>query len=158
MFLDYNMNRRSASLAAVYSPRAIDWAGVSTPLRWDELDAAYPTQFDILNVPDRIARYGDVWQHILDAREPAELRRLASDGVVDGHLDQQRARRLQTDADDGSEQRKHDENAMPPARGSEPSDPADALRLVRLALRELFSPGFIDWIISTGDSHRSRTN
>jgi hypothetical protein len=46
---------------------------------------------------------------------------------------------LQPDADDGSEQRKHDENAMPPARGSEPSDPADALRLVRLALRELFT-------------------
>src|SRR2546423_15560087 len=68
VFLDYNMNRRSASLAAVYSPRAVDWAGVSTPLDWDELDRSYPTRFDILNVPERLAQRGDVWQHILDAR------------------------------------------------------------------------------------------
>jgi bifunctional non-homologous end joining protein LigD len=68
VFLDYNMNRRSASLAAVYSPRAIDWAGVSTPLTWDELEHSYPTQFDILNVPERLARLGDLWAHILDAR------------------------------------------------------------------------------------------
>ncbi len=68
VFLDYNMNRRSASLAAPYSPRAVDWAGVSTPLRWDELDAVYPPQFDILRVPPRLAEFGDLWAHILDAR------------------------------------------------------------------------------------------
>jgi DNA primase len=68
VFLDYNMNRRSASLAAVYSPRAVAWAGVSTPLRWEELEQAYPTQFDLLNVPDRLARLGDLWQDILAAR------------------------------------------------------------------------------------------
>lgn len=68
IFLDYNMNRRSASLAAPYSPRAVEWAGVSTPLRWDELDKAYPTQFDILTVPDRLAQLGDIWARILDAR------------------------------------------------------------------------------------------
>ena len=68
VFLDYNMNRRSASLAAPYSPRATDWAGVSMPLRWDELEDVYPTQFDILNVPPRLERAGDVWHDILDAR------------------------------------------------------------------------------------------
>ncbi|MDQ6672288.1 MAG: non-homologous end-joining DNA ligase [Chloroflexota bacterium] len=68
VFLDYNMNRRSASLAAVYSPRAVAWAGVSTPLGWDELDDVYPSQFDLLNVPQRLAQLGDLWQHILDAR------------------------------------------------------------------------------------------
>ncbi|MBV9172310.1 MAG: non-homologous end-joining DNA ligase [Chloroflexi bacterium] len=76
VFLDYNMNRRSASLAAVYSPRAIDWAGVSTPLAWDELEHVYPTQFDILNVPERLARLGDLWAHILDAR--VDLKQLLS--------------------------------------------------------------------------------
>jgi bifunctional non-homologous end joining protein LigD len=76
VFLDYNMNRRSASLAAAYSPRAVDWAGVSTPLRWDELDQIYPSQFNILNIPDRVAQLGDVWQHILDA--PVDLRQLLS--------------------------------------------------------------------------------
>ncbi|MDQ3811026.1 MAG: non-homologous end-joining DNA ligase [Chloroflexota bacterium] len=68
VFLDYNMNRRSASLAAVYSPRATAWAGVSTPLRWDELDEVYPTEFDVLSVPERLARLGELWAHILDAR------------------------------------------------------------------------------------------
>jgi bifunctional non-homologous end joining protein LigD len=74
VFLDYNMNRRSASLAAVYSPRAVDWAGVSTPLRWEELDSAYPTQFHLLNTPDRVAKIGDLWKDILQAR--VDLREL----------------------------------------------------------------------------------
>jgi bifunctional non-homologous end joining protein LigD len=74
VFLDYNMNRRSASLAAVYSPRAVALAGVSTPLRWDELEGVYPAQFDILNIPQRLTQLGDLWQHILDAR--VDLRQL----------------------------------------------------------------------------------
>jgi bifunctional non-homologous end joining protein LigD len=74
VFLDYNMNRRAASLAAAYSPRAVDWAGVSTPLRWDEVDDAYPTQFDPLNVPRRLASAGDIWADILDHR--VDLRQL----------------------------------------------------------------------------------
>ena len=76
VFLDYNMNRRSASLAAVYSPRAVDWAGVSMPLRWEELDSVYPTDFDILNVPRRLRLVGDLWENILDAR--VDLRKLLS--------------------------------------------------------------------------------
>lgn len=76
VFLDYNMNRRSASLAAIYSPRAVAWAGVSTPLRWEELDRVYPTDFTILNVPERIAKVGDLWRDILDAR--VDLRALLS--------------------------------------------------------------------------------
>jgi bifunctional non-homologous end joining protein LigD len=68
VFLDYNMNRRAASLAAVYSPRAVDWAGVSTPLRWEELGQVYPTELDILNVPDRLVQLGDLWQDVLESR------------------------------------------------------------------------------------------
>jgi bifunctional non-homologous end joining protein LigD len=76
VFLDYNMNRRSASLAAPYSPRAVDWAGVSTPLKWEDLDPdkSYPTQFDILNVAERLQRIGDLWKDILNAR--VDLRQL----------------------------------------------------------------------------------
>jgi DNA primase len=62
------MNRRSASLAAPYSPRAVGWAGVSTPLRWEELGSVYPANFSILNVPERLAQLGDLWQDILSAR------------------------------------------------------------------------------------------
>jgi bifunctional non-homologous end joining protein LigD len=68
VFLDFNMNRRSASLAAPYSPRAVAWAGISTPLRWEELEHVYPTQFTLANVPDRLAQLGDLWQDILAAR------------------------------------------------------------------------------------------
>jgi bifunctional non-homologous end joining protein LigD len=76
VFLDYNMNRRSASLAAVYSPRAVAWAGVSTPLRWEELEHAYPSNFTLLNVPERLAELGDLWAQILNAR--VDLRALLS--------------------------------------------------------------------------------
>jgi bifunctional non-homologous end joining protein LigD len=76
VFLDFNMNRRSASLAALYSPRAVAWAGVSTPLRWEELEHAYPTQFTLVNVPERLAQIGDLWRNILDAR--VDLRALLS--------------------------------------------------------------------------------
>jgi bifunctional non-homologous end joining protein LigD len=76
IFLDYNMNRRAASLAAIYSPRAVEWAGVSTPLRWTELEKIYPTQFDILNVPNRLAELGDLWQDILTKR--VDLKQLLS--------------------------------------------------------------------------------
>jgi bifunctional non-homologous end joining protein LigD len=76
VFLDFNMNRRSASLAALYSPRAVAWAGVSTPLRWEELEHAYPTQFTLVNVPERLAQMGDLWRNILDAR--VDLRALLS--------------------------------------------------------------------------------
>ena len=74
VFLDYNMNRRAASLAAVYSPRAVEWAGVSTPLRWEELDDVYPTDFHLLNVVDRVQEVGELWQNILAAR--VDLREL----------------------------------------------------------------------------------
>jgi bifunctional non-homologous end joining protein LigD len=74
IFLDYNMNRRAASLAAPYSPRATPSAAVSAPIEWDQLDTAYPTQFDILNMPARVARLGDVWQAIFEA--PTDLNKL----------------------------------------------------------------------------------
>jgi DNA primase len=71
VFLDYNMKRRSASPAAPYSPRAVVWAGVSMPLTGDELEDVHPTQFDILNVPERLQRLGDsLAAHPPRARRP----------------------------------------------------------------------------------------
>ncbi|MEX1253932.1 MAG: DNA ligase D [Dehalococcoidia bacterium] len=69
IFLDYNQNVRGKTIAAVYSPRAKPWAGVSTPLRWDELGRVYPTDLTIRTVPDRLAKTGDLWAHILDAKQ-----------------------------------------------------------------------------------------
>jgi bifunctional non-homologous end joining protein LigD len=66
VFLDVNQNVRGKSLAAVYSPRALPEATVSTPLRWEELDHTYPTDFTLLTVPDRLRQLGDLWAGILD--------------------------------------------------------------------------------------------
>ena len=47
------------------------------PLLWEELEHVYPTDFTILNVPDRLAKTGDPWQGILTAKH--DLRRLLSE-------------------------------------------------------------------------------
>ncbi|MBI4285214.1 MAG: DNA ligase D [Chloroflexi bacterium] len=68
VFLDYNQNVRGKTLASAYSLRPSPEATVSTPLHWDELGAVYPTDFTILNVPDRLAQLGDLWGNILAAK------------------------------------------------------------------------------------------
>jgi bifunctional non-homologous end joining protein LigD len=65
VFLDYNQNARSKTLAAVYSPRHAFQATTSTPLRWEELKTVYPTQFTILTLPQRLEQTGDLWSGIL---------------------------------------------------------------------------------------------
>jgi len=75
VFLDFNQNARGKTLVSVYSPRAAPEATVSCPLRWDELGKVYPTDFTLLSLPDRLARIGDLWAGILEAR--ADLKQLA---------------------------------------------------------------------------------
>ncbi len=68
VFLDYNQNLRGKTLASVYSPRPAPEATVSAPLSWDELGKVYPTNFTISNMPDRLAKLGDLWANILKAK------------------------------------------------------------------------------------------
>lgn len=67
VFLDYNQNLRGKTLVCVYSPRAVAEATVSTPLPWNELSRAYPLNFTILNLPDRLSEMGDLWANIMSA-------------------------------------------------------------------------------------------
>lgn len=60
IFVDYNQMARDRTIAAAYSLRARPEATASTPLRWEELDEATPTDFDIRTVPARYAELGDV--------------------------------------------------------------------------------------------------
>jgi len=69
VFFDHNQNSRGKTLASAYSPRPSPEASVSMPLSWEELDSVYPTDFTILNVPDRLARTGDPWKGILEAKQ-----------------------------------------------------------------------------------------
>ena len=69
IFLDVNQNARAKNVAAIFSPRAKPGAPVSVPVRWDELDDLYPTDFTVLTAPDRFAETGDLWAGILDAKQ-----------------------------------------------------------------------------------------
>jgi bifunctional non-homologous end joining protein LigD len=62
VYVDYLQNARGKSLAAVYSVRATRDAGVSTPLRWGELDSRLDRHdFTLRTVPARVHRTGDLW-------------------------------------------------------------------------------------------------
>ena len=68
VFFDANMNTRGKSLAAAFSPRRHPAATVSMPLRWDELDAVYPTDFTIWNAVEHVRAGGDPWASILEQK------------------------------------------------------------------------------------------
>ena len=68
IFFDYNQNSRGKSLAVPYSPRRHAAGTVSTPVRWEELETVYPTDFTLRTVPDRLEGNGDPWDGILEAK------------------------------------------------------------------------------------------
>jgi bifunctional non-homologous end joining protein LigD len=63
VYLDCLQNGFGKSLASAYSARASDFAGVSTPLAWKELDDAQldPRAFTIRTMPARLRDVGDLW-------------------------------------------------------------------------------------------------
>ena len=66
VLVDYNQNAWGRTLASAYSPRPRPRATVSAPLTWEELDAgAQIDDFDLRNMPARIARVGDLWAPLL---------------------------------------------------------------------------------------------
>ena len=68
VFMDFNMNVRGKTLAAAYSPRAHPGGPVSMPIKWEELDHIYPTDFTVLTAPDRVAAVGDMWADINEGK------------------------------------------------------------------------------------------
>jgi bifunctional non-homologous end joining protein LigD len=62
VYVDYLQNIKGKTLASAYSPRANDFAGVSTPLTWDEIDEGVsPKDFTITNFVERMEAVGDLW-------------------------------------------------------------------------------------------------
>lgn len=62
IYLDYVQNGRGKTLASAYSVRANEFAGVSTPLAWDELDDdVNPQDFTLATFAARIEAVGDLW-------------------------------------------------------------------------------------------------
>ncbi|MFJ6216219.1 non-homologous end-joining DNA ligase [Streptomyces sp. NPDC092296] len=60
IFVDYNQTARDRTIACAYSVRPTPHASVSAPLRWEELPAARPQDFDLRTMPRRYAEVGDV--------------------------------------------------------------------------------------------------
>ncbi|MEA2499549.1 MAG: bifunctional non-ous end joining protein LigD [Actinomycetota bacterium] len=82
VYLDVNMNREGANIAAVYSLRPVPEGTVSTPFEWDELSEVHPKLYTMSTIFDRIAEVGDVFLPVaegpgqsldtaLEALEPA---------------------------------------------------------------------------------------
>lgn len=59
VFIDVNMNREGANIAAAYSVRPEPGATVSAPFLWDEIDDIYPERFTMGTIFGRIAGAGD---------------------------------------------------------------------------------------------------
>ena len=73
VYVDYLQNILGKTLATASSARATDFAGVSTPLTWKEVDAHLdPRDFTIVTAPKRFEQVGDLWAP-LRTKKPANL-------------------------------------------------------------------------------------
>jgi bifunctional non-homologous end joining protein LigD len=78
VLVDYNQNAWGRTLASIYSVRPTPFAGVSTPVTWEEIEKGIRIEdFRIDNVPARVARLGDLFSPLLATRGRFRLGRLA---------------------------------------------------------------------------------
>jgi bifunctional non-homologous end joining protein LigD len=61
VFVDHNRNASGQTVASAYSVRPRPGAPVAVPLRWEEVGSVANGEFTILNVWDRLQRYGDLF-------------------------------------------------------------------------------------------------
>jgi bifunctional non-homologous end joining protein LigD len=74
VYVDYLQNGHGKTLASVYSARATDFAGVSAPVTWEEVDdGVTPRDFTIRNFAERLEAVGDLWA-LLRKSKGANLR------------------------------------------------------------------------------------
>lgn len=81
VYIDTLQNAKGQLAAAPYSVRAFDKAPVSTPLAWSEVKHGLdPKDFTIKNVPERLAKKGDLFKGVLG--RGANLKKLLKVGIV----------------------------------------------------------------------------
>jgi bifunctional non-homologous end joining protein LigD len=74
VYIDYLQNIEGKTLACAYSARSSEFAGVSTPLAWQELDERIdPHDFTLPTVVDRFRATGNLWAPIVSG-PPLDLR------------------------------------------------------------------------------------
>jgi bifunctional non-homologous end joining protein LigD len=75
IYVDYLQNIPGKTLACAYSARASAFAGVSTPLTWEEIDDNIsPQDFTIRTFEPRVREAGDLWAAFRKSK-PADLTR-----------------------------------------------------------------------------------
>ena len=71
VYIDYLQNSRGKTLASAYSARASEFAGMSTPLTWTEVeDGVSPRDFTIRAAADRLEAAGDLWAPLRRSKGP----------------------------------------------------------------------------------------
>jgi bifunctional non-homologous end joining protein LigD len=69
VLVDYNQNAWGRTLASVYSVRPNEFAGVSAPVTWEEVERGFEVaDFRLDNLPARVRRLGDLWKPLLSNR------------------------------------------------------------------------------------------
>jgi bifunctional non-homologous end joining protein LigD len=75
VFIDWSQNARHKTTVGVYSLRAFERPTCSTPLTWDELEAAHAggdpeaLRFDMAAVLERVDKHGDLFAPVLDMQQ-----------------------------------------------------------------------------------------
>ncbi len=73
VYVDYLQNIEGKTLATAYSARASEFAGVSTPLTWDEIqEGVEPAEFTIRTALSRFEQLPDLWTPVLEG-PPVDL-------------------------------------------------------------------------------------
>jgi bifunctional non-homologous end joining protein LigD len=81
VYVDFLQNILGKTLASAYSARASDYAGVSAPLTWQEVeDGVRREDFTIRTMPGRLREAGDLWAALREAKgvDLARVERYAS--------------------------------------------------------------------------------
>jgi bifunctional non-homologous end joining protein LigD len=90
IYIDYLQNILGKTLATAYSARASEYAGVSAPLSWDEVDAGVRREdFTMRTMPARIREAGDLWRP-LRASKGIDLARVAANAHASPRLKRRR--------------------------------------------------------------------
>ena len=78
IYIDCLQNILGKTLASAYSARASDYAGVSTPVTWQEIDDGFDrTEFNITTAPARFERVGDLWAKLKKSKG-VDLKKIAN--------------------------------------------------------------------------------
>ena len=71
IYVDYMQNGLGKTLASAYSARASEFAGVSTPITWEEVEEGVsPQDFTVANFDQRLESAGDPWRGLRTAKGP----------------------------------------------------------------------------------------